>query len=216
MKARSPLDGLFYYFVDKCLPFGASISCALFQRVSNAIAHIVSHRTGKELVNYLDDYLFAHLIKLLCNGQVSEFLDICATIKFPVALEKMFWASTRLVFLGMLIDTVTQTVSVPHEKILKGKTMLESAMKKGKLTLKQLQKICGFLNFLCRCVVPGRAFNRRLYAYTTGQKLLKPHHQFRINREMKGDMAMWLIFMDHPSVFSRPSWTSKNYGTHKS
>ena len=31
MKARSPLDGKIYYFIDKCLPFGAGISCVHFQ-----------------------------------------------------------------------------------------------------------------------------------------------------------------------------------------
>ena len=41
MKATSPLDGKTYYFVDKCLPFGASISCSHFQRFSNAVKHIV-------------------------------------------------------------------------------------------------------------------------------------------------------------------------------
>ena len=29
MKATSPIDGKTYYFVDKCLPFGASISCSI-------------------------------------------------------------------------------------------------------------------------------------------------------------------------------------------
>ena len=60
MKAKSPLDGKWYYFVDKCLPFGASISCALFQAFSNALAHIVRHFTKKRNINYLDDYLFLH------------------------------------------------------------------------------------------------------------------------------------------------------------
>ena len=31
MKARSPYDGKWYYFLDKCLPFGATISCSHFQ-----------------------------------------------------------------------------------------------------------------------------------------------------------------------------------------
>ena len=31
MMARSPIDGKIYYFVDKCMPFGASISCSHFQ-----------------------------------------------------------------------------------------------------------------------------------------------------------------------------------------
>ena len=34
MKARNPEDGKWYYMVDKCLPFGASISCSLFQSFS--------------------------------------------------------------------------------------------------------------------------------------------------------------------------------------
>ena len=43
MKARCPLDDCTYYFVDKCMPFGVSISCAHFQEISNAIAYILKH-----------------------------------------------------------------------------------------------------------------------------------------------------------------------------
>ena len=45
MKAKSPLDGKCYFFVDKCLPFGASISCAHFQKFSDAVAHLVQWKT---------------------------------------------------------------------------------------------------------------------------------------------------------------------------
>ena len=41
LKAQHPQTGKFYFFADKCLPFGASISCSHFQRLSNAIKHIV-------------------------------------------------------------------------------------------------------------------------------------------------------------------------------
>ena len=41
MKAEHPKTHKVYYFVDKCLPFGSSISCSHFQAVSDAIAHIV-------------------------------------------------------------------------------------------------------------------------------------------------------------------------------
>ena len=63
MKVRSPIDGKWYYFVDKCLPFGSSISCAHFQAVSNAIAHIVEFYTKRKITNYLDDFLFAAFLK---------------------------------------------------------------------------------------------------------------------------------------------------------
>ena len=205
MKAVNPLDGKTYYFVDKCLPFGASISCSHFQRFSNAIKHIVQWKTKNDLVNYLDDFLFAALIAFLCNNQVRTFLDICKEINFPVSLEKTFWATTTLTFLGLLIDTVNQCVAIPGEKIQRAVELITEVLNKKskKITLNQLQKICGFLNFLGKCVIPGRAFTRRLYTYTANDKL-KPHHHIKINGEMRADLTMWLTFLQHPTVFSRP------------
>ena len=46
--------------------------------------------------------------------------------------------------------------------------VLES--KKKKVTLHQLQQLCGFLNFLAKAVVPGRTFMRRLYSNLAIQK----------------------------------------------
>ena len=205
MKAVNPLDGKTYYFVDKCLPFGASISCSHFRRFSNAVSHIVQHKIRTQLVNYLDDYLFAALYKLICNRQVNEFLRVCELISFPVSLEKTFWGTTKLVFLGLLIDTVNQCVCIPIDKVQKAEQLIESVLEKKskKITLNQLQKVCGFLNFLGRCIIPGRAFTRRLYAYTANDKL-KPHHHIRINSEMRDDLLMWLAFLQHSSVFCRP------------
>ena len=205
MKATSPFDGKTYYFVDKCLPFGASISCSHFQRFSNAINHIVKWKIEKKLVNYLDDFLFVALLKWLCNRQVKTFLEVCSIIQFPVSMEKTFWATTKLTFLGMLIDTINQTVSIPIEKVQKALKLLAEVLEKKskKITLNQLQKICGFLNFLGKCVIPGRAFTRRLYAYTANDKL-KPHHHIRINTEMRGDLEMWFSFLNHPAVYCRP------------
>ena len=203
MKAESPIDGETYYFVDKCLPFGASISCAHFQEFSDDVAHIVRWRTQQDLVNYLDGYLFVALLKSWCDAQLQTFLDMCKEIWFLVSEEKMFWSDSVITFLGMLINSVNQIVSIPVEKIAKGKTLIENVLSKKKLTLNQLQKICGFLNFLCRVVIPGRAFTRRLYRYTSGSHKLKPHHHLRINGEMRDDLRMWLRFLNDPSAYCR-------------
>ena len=168
-------------------------------------------RTGRDLVNYLDDFLFIALMKMICNSQIKTFLEVCAAIHFPISPEKTFWATTYIVFLGMLIDTVTQTVSIPVEKIERTIQLLDKILdKKGakcKVTLKQLQKLCGFLNFLCRSIVPRRAFTRRLYAYTaspkTGKKLLPPHH-IRVNNEMRRDMMTWKQFLLKPQAYCHP------------
>ena len=73
MKAKSPFDGKFYYFVDKCLPFGAAISCAIFQAFSDALAHITAFRTSHQNINYLDDFFFLALEAAICNWQLKIF-----------------------------------------------------------------------------------------------------------------------------------------------
>ena len=77
------------------------------------------------------------------------------------------------------------------------------AKKSNKVIVHDLQKLCGFLNFLGRAIVPGRAFTRRLYAYAQNPKL-KSHHHVRLTGEMKSDLAMWLKFLRQPMVMSRP------------
>ena len=98
LKATHPITGKTYYFVDKCLPFGVSISCAIFQEFSDLIAFLVKYRTNKPLVNYLDDFFFAALCKAICDGKVQTFLDLCNIICFPVSLEKTFWGTQLLTF----------------------------------------------------------------------------------------------------------------------
>ena len=202
MKAKSPIDDKVYYFVDKCLPFGASISCAIFQEVSDALAHLVKfHSEGKENINYLDDFLFIDWLKKFCNQQLRTFMGICDWINLPVATEKTEWAMEIIEFLGLLIDGRRNLICIPASKIEQAKYMLDKMLSKRKATLRELQQLCGFLNFLNKCIVPGRAFMRRMYAQ--GKNLTKPHHHFNISAEFRMDLTMWRDFLEHPAAFSR-------------
>ena len=202
MAAKSPLDGKIYYFVDKCLPFGSSISCSHFSRFSDSVAHLTTYRTGKKPVNYLDDFLFVAFLKSWCDQQVSAFLNICTEINFPVSLEKTFWSTTSLTFLGLLIHTVGQYVGIPVDKVRRAQELIGAMIGKRKVTVKELQKLCGFLNFLCNCIVPGRAFLRRFYNYFSSS--MKPYHHVRVNADMKADLNTWQVFLNEPTVFCRP------------
>ena len=206
MKAKSPIDGKWYFFVDKCLPFGAKISCKKFQDFSNSVAHIVKWKLNlpkeKRITNYLDDFLFVALLAWACNYQIQTFLEICGAIKFPISLEKTFWASSRMTFLGFLIDSVNQIVGIPIEKLTKGRNMIDFVLAKKSITVIQLQKVTGFLNFLGRCIVPGRAFTRRLYSHFNSK--LKSHHHIKVSSEMKLDLTVWSKFLKTPQVYYRP------------
>ena len=90
-KAEDPDDGIVKYFVEKCLPFGASISCVHYQRFSNSLKHLLEYRTGKKgrrVTNYLDDFLFLALKKLICNYMIKQFIKLCQELNVPVAFEK--------------------------------------------------------------------------------------------------------------------------------
>ena len=73
MMAKHPVTGQIFFFVEKALPFGSSISCKVFQDFSDCVAHIVKFVTKRDLVNYLDDYLFVALLRAICNNQCQAF-----------------------------------------------------------------------------------------------------------------------------------------------
>ena len=89
MKAKNPWENdKTYFFVDKCTPFGSSISCSNFQRVSNVVEFIFRKRTERRAINYLDDFFFVALREAVCNNLLQAFIDLCQEISFPLALEK--------------------------------------------------------------------------------------------------------------------------------
>ena len=209
MKAKNPKDQVWYYFVDKCLPFGSSRSCALFQKFSDAISHVMTKLTGKRNVNYLDDYFFVALLKAMCNGQIDKFVQICKKIRFPISIDKTFYGSTRIVFLGLLIDTYRQIVCIPQDKLLTGKFIIDKALMKRSITLWQLQQICGFLNFLSKAIIPGRAFTRRMYTFGSGVRA--KHLHIPMNHELKQNLKCWQFFLKQPQAFSRPFFEFDTY-----
>ena len=213
MKAKNPKDGVTYWFCDKCLPFGSSISCKIVQDISDGVSFIVQRKTGKENINYLDDFLFIALLKACCNSKLQTFLDVCELINLPISIEKTTWGDQIIVFLGLLIDNVHQVVCIPKEKIDRARNLIEIVLgsKKKKSTVINIQRLTGFLNFLCKCVVPGRTFTTRLYSLIPSY--LKPHHHIKIPADIIQDLMMWKRFLDSPNVYCRPfldftDWTS--------
>ena len=209
MKAEDPETGQWRFFVDKCLPFGASISCALFQRFSDALCHVIAWKVNgqRRIPNYLDDYLFIAATIWMCNYMIRSFLRLCKELGILVTAEKTEWASHLVTFLGILLDGRNYILVVPEEKRIQAIDMLTELLSKKKATVKQLQKLCGFLNFISRAVFPGRTFTRRMYSKysrvvnlgdtpkNAEQFKFKQHHHVRLDREFKYDCEVWLKFL---------------------
>ena len=185
--------------MDKCLPFGASISCSHYQRFSNGLKHILKARMkkrGHALTNYLDDFLFTAMAKWICNQMIQSFLNLCEELNIPVAVEKTEWADTVVVFLGVLMNGWVLTLSIPLEKRLKALNLLNEISAKKKATVKQLQILTGYLNFLMKAIFPGQTFTRRMYAKYS-QTCLKPHHHVKLDSEFRFDCEVWRTFLQN-------------------
>ena len=158
-------------------------------------------------------FFIAELMKS-CNWQVHKFLHICALINFPVSAEKTEMARKYIVFLGLLIDLCNMRVSLPIEKVEKAKLLIHGMIKKKKTTLRGLQQLTGFLNFVSKVIVPGRTFTRRLYSLQTNTKVTMPHHHIDLKSEARSDLKIWLQFLQQPRSYSRSFFQFNNMITY--
>ena len=76
---------------------------------------------------------------------------------------KTEWTSESIVFLGMLLNGMQYTISIPYDKLIKALSVIRKLMDRKKAKIIEIQQITGLLNFFHRAIVPGRAFTRRMY-----------------------------------------------------
>ena len=194
--------------------------------------HLIEWRTGAFncITNYLDDFLFIALTVLRCNHLIREFLRLCEELNVPVSMEKTESASPSalIIFLGILLDGKNLILAIPSEKRIKAINMLQKLCDKKKATVKDLQSLCGYLNFLCKTIFPGRTFVRRMYSKFAKfidlkkerswndkkceqdhfkRYVMKWHHHMRLDMEFKLDCNIWLEFLTDcnlQNVMNRP------------
>ena len=183
------------YYIDKCLPMGCSISCSLFEKFSTFLHWEVQHRSNIEsIVHYLDDFLFiGDKSTDECQILMCCFQELCKGLGVPLAVEKTEGPTTRICFLGLGIDTITQTIFIPEDKRRELLLKIQNVLSCKKVTLKQLQSLVGALAFVVKALPAGRAFSRRIYGAMEGVK--KSFHFIRITSEIRMDLQMWVQFL---------------------
>lgn len=209
-----PLLGFMFdgqYFFDRCLPFGLSYSCALWEKFATFLHYAVREScTVGELEHYLDDFLFGGEAGTTdCQEIMTSFFKTCGKMGVPVADEKTEGPQTIIIFLGFELDSILMEVRIPKDKIMKLQSLIEEILHKSSITLEVMQSLLGSLNFMCRAIVPGRPFCRRLINATRG--ITKPYHHIRSSKAMRLDLQTWLTFFksfNGVSVFHDRFWLS--------
>ena len=187
-------DNNFYY--ETVLPFGCRSSCLFFERFATFVEWIwKQRRPGLAATHYLDDFFNTAKSdeELLQDWEVLE--KLAREIGLPLARDKKFGPSTKIVFLGLEIDSVAGLVFVPEEKILKIRFLISEVLSASRVSKKSLQRLLGHLCFAGRILVMARPFLRRLYAFLAVFKSAADRR--RLGEKCRRDLIMWKYFFDN-------------------
>lgn len=194
--SQYPLTGMKFegkFWFDRTLPMGASSSCAIFESFSTALVFALEDRFGFNFVSHLiDDFVFlGPPNSSMCLKALLTFFAMGEYIGLPFKKEKTVYPSTKVEVYGLLVDTISQEVSLPQDKLRKLKENIKGLSGVRTIPVRQLQSILGLLNYASYVIAPGRAFLRRLFDLLKGHR--KTHHIF-ITREARADLRAWECF----------------------
>ena len=185
-----------HYYYDKCLPMGASSSCKIFERFSDALKYILQSKFHlKGVTKVLDDFLFVAKTQEQCQTSLNCFINLCRFLSVPLAPHKTVHPTTKLTFLGIEIDSDAMQTRIPIEKIIEYRETIENFIERDHCTLRDLKSLTGKLQFTTSVIISGRAFLRRLYNLTIAIK--NPNHRIEITPEVRSDLKIWLEFLEN-------------------
>ena len=125
---------------------------------------------------------------------MKEFEAMVAELGVPIAQEKTEGLVMALSFLGIHIDSVQQSCSLPIDKLATLRCLISTALGAWEVTIRQLQELVGHLNFVCRVVAPGRAFLQQLCEAMKGAS--RHLHRIRVSTDVWADLEVWLEFLE--------------------
>ena len=104
-----------HYYIDFSLPFGLKHGSSIFQRLSDAVSYIMKQE-GHQIWNYIDDFLCVALPSKIQHSYV-RLQSLLNELGLTVREKKLVPPNTKVVCLGILVNTEDCSISIPQEKL---------------------------------------------------------------------------------------------------
>ena len=179
--------------LDRALPFGARYSPNVFTRLTQAVRRMMERR-GYKLVVFLDDFCIVSDTKDKCQEGLATLIALLRLLGFSIAWDKVISPTQKLVFLGIEIDSVHMTLSLPQQKVQNLKALLACFNARTRASCKQLQQLIGKLSWAASVVHGGRIYLQRCLDLL--RPLKQQHHKARLSPEFHADILWWQQCLD--------------------
>ena len=147
-------------YFDTCLPFGSRHGTQIFQRLSDAIGHMM-HCLGFDVINYIDDFVGVGTPSV-ARPSYDTLIELLQKLGLEVSSKKLVPLSTKATCLGIEIDSEQCTVAIPQDKLRQISDMVEEWSQAKFCSRCQLQSLLGNLLYLQKCIKPSRIFLNRM------------------------------------------------------
>lgn len=159
------------------------------QRIANAIVRMLRDR-GVIAKMYIDDLILISPSRERAEQDLRIAQELLKDLGLPEAPDKVQRPSTRVTWLGVDIDSVSMTISVPHEKLEEIKHCVSNAIKLKSMSKKHLQSVIGKVIHVAKCIRPARLFVSRLLEALRGMK----KKFIKVSRDMRADLIWFQEF----------------------
>lgn len=184
------IDGSLYFHTS--LPFGLRSATLICQRTTRSVVHILTNE-GISVDVYIDFYGagFPHRSQQSFQRMNSLFDEVGVL----AAAEKDTPPCHQMNCLGVWINTLDITLSVPSFRLIEVQQELQTWLVKSSFKKCELQRLLGKLYFVSAFVRPGRAFMCRLSNALRSCSSSPKHTSFPVTDELHSDVEWWVFFL---------------------
>ena len=158
------------YFIDTRLPFGARKSPQIFHRLTQAVRRMMARRGFKAIIVYLDDFLVIGDSYLDCLIAYQTLMCLLRSLGFSINYKKLVDPCTKVVFLGIELNTIEGTASLDQSKAKGFFDYIDLVLSKRRISRKELERLTGKLAWASIVLPWGRLHVRPLYNKLTQMK----------------------------------------------
>ncbi len=206
--ADVPYLGFFWdgqYYFCKNLPVGLRLSCLIAQRITSAVWFVMT-KFGFWILNYIDDFPGAESNQQKAQASFDTLTEIFLSLGIQENWQKAVPPTQDLVFLGIGFRVKDMVMYLPPDKLCEVSHLLEVWQHKVEGTHKELESLIGKLQFLAKCIRPGRVLISRLLNFlkafpkTGFQKIPDEARNdikwwWQVLLGFKGESIIWLLDM---------------------